>query len=80
MSSDQCAFVSAAGIRCHRAVGHDGGHKPYPIDWDLPADLADVLADPSVVVPQDAAVWEAIYESGHESGQIGPVVPVEKQP
>ena len=55
--NDKCVFVSAAGIRCHRAKGHDGGHKPYPIDWDLPADLAEVLADQSIVIPQDAAVW-----------------------
>lgn len=59
-----CEFVSAAGVRCHRAAGHDGGHRPYPVDWDLPVDLADALRDQSIVVPQDAAVWEMIGKAG----------------
>jgi hypothetical protein len=56
----RCDYRSAAGFRCHRGTGHDGGHKAYPIEWDLPADLADVLRDQSVVVPQDGNVYEAI--------------------
>ncbi|MBA3357261.1 MAG: hypothetical protein H0U18_15245 [Pyrinomonadaceae bacterium] len=69
MNTDICDFRSAADVRCHRVKGHDGGHKPYPVDWDLPTDLADVLRDQSIVVPQDAAVWELI---GRETKEVGP--------